>query len=90
VRAAWHFNPKTGEIEGTGAVEQRRHFGYVICLSRRIGCGCQHKGGFAMAASKSRPDHVPEENVYNGVHWMVLVTYIAAIGGVAMLLVNAG
>ena len=43
-----------------------------------------------MAGTKPRPDHVPEENVYNGVHWMVLVTYIAAISGVAMLLVNAG
>ena len=43
-----------------------------------------------MAGRRPRPDHVPEENVYNGVHWMVLVTYIAAISGVAMLLVNAG
>ncbi len=43
-----------------------------------------------MAGSKPRPDHVPEENVYKGVHWMVLVTYIAAIAGVAALLVNAG
>jgi hypothetical protein len=47
-------------------------------------------GGFTMAASNPRPDHVPEENVYNGIHWMVLVTYLAAIGGVAILLVNAG
>ena len=43
-----------------------------------------------MAASNPRPDHVPEENVYNGIHWMVLVNYLAAIGGVAILLVNAG
>ena len=43
-----------------------------------------------MAASKPRPDHVPEENVYNGVHWMIVVTYVAAIGGVAALLMNAG
>jgi len=43
-----------------------------------------------MATSKPRPDHVPEENVYNGVHWMVILTYVAAIGGVAVLLVNAG
>ena len=43
-----------------------------------------------MSGNKPRPDHVPEENVYNGVHWMILVTYLAAIGGVAALLVNAG
>jgi tetrahydrodipicolinate N-succinyltransferase len=48
------------------------------------------QGENAMAGNKPRPDHVPEENVYNGVHWMVLVTYLAAIGGVAALLVNAG
>ena len=43
-----------------------------------------------MAENKQRPDHVPEENVYNGVHWMVILTYVAAIGGVAVLLMNAG
>ena len=43
-----------------------------------------------MAASKPRPDHVPEENVYNGVHWKIVATYVAAIGGVAALLMNAG
>ncbi|HBP58843.1 MAG TPA: hypothetical protein DD668_04615 [Alphaproteobacteria bacterium] len=48
------------------------------------------QGEIAMAGNKPRPDHIPEENVYNGVHWMVLLTYIAAIGGVAALLMNAG
>ena len=48
------------------------------------------EGEIAMAGNKPRPDHIPEENVYNGVHWMVLLTYIAAIVGVAVLLVNAG
>ncbi len=43
-----------------------------------------------MAENKQRPDHVPEENEYNGVHWMVILTYVAAIGGVAVLLMNAG
>lgn len=43
-----------------------------------------------MAGNKQRPDHVPEENVYNGVHWMVILTYVAAIGGVTVLLMNAG
>jgi hypothetical protein len=48
------------------------------------------QGEIAMAGNKPRPDHIPEENVYNGVHWMVLLTYLAAIGGVAALLMNAG
>ena len=43
-----------------------------------------------MASQNARPDNVPEENVYNGLHWMVILTYIMAIGGVAMLIMNAG
>jgi hypothetical protein len=43
-----------------------------------------------MASQNARPDKVPEENVYNGLHWMVILTYIMAIGGVAMLIMNAG
>jgi len=42
-----------------------------------------------MASSKPRPAHVPEENVYEKMHWMVAVTYIAAIAAVALLL-NGG
>jgi hypothetical protein len=43
-----------------------------------------------MASQKERPDNVPEENVYNGIHSMVILTYIVAIGGVAILIMNAG
>ncbi|MDA9930559.1 hypothetical protein N9E91_04875 [Alphaproteobacteria bacterium] len=43
-----------------------------------------------MAAQKTRPDNVPEENVYNRLHWLVIVTYIAAAAGVALLVINAG
>ncbi len=43
-----------------------------------------------MSGEKQRPAHVPEENVYNGVHWLVIATYVAAIGGVAMLIMSAG
>ena len=43
-----------------------------------------------MASQNARPDNVPEENVYNGLHWMVILTYIVAIGGVSMLIMNAG
>ncbi|HCI19291.1 MAG TPA: hypothetical protein DE310_00855 [Alphaproteobacteria bacterium] len=44
----------------------------------------------AMASQRERPANVPEENVYNGIHWMVILTYVVAIGGVAILMVNAG
>lgn len=40
--------------------------------------------------AKPRPDHVPEENVYEKMHWMVIVTYLAAAVAVAAMLVNAG
>jgi len=45
--------------------------------------------GEEMASSKPRPAHVPEENVYEKMHWMVVVTYIVAIAAVALLL-NGG
>lgn len=43
-----------------------------------------------MASQKPRPANVPEENVYAKMHWMIIVTYIAAAGAVALLLLNAG
>lgn len=43
-----------------------------------------------MASTKARPAHVPEENVYSKMHWMVIVTYVAAAAAVAVLIVNAG
>ena len=43
-----------------------------------------------MSGDKQRPGHVPEENVYNRIHWLVIATYVAAIGGVAILIINAG
>lgn len=43
-----------------------------------------------MGNTKPRPDHVPAENEYHSVHWLVIVTYATAIAGVAALIVNAG
>ncbi|MGC6484047.1 MAG: hypothetical protein ACON4P_00095 [Candidatus Puniceispirillales bacterium] len=42
-----------------------------------------------MASSKDRPENVPEENVYDKVHWTL---YLAIIGVIAALylLVQAG
>ena len=35
------------------------------------------------------PEGVPEENVYNGTHWMVYLTIIASIAGIAALLLTS-
>ena len=43
-----------------------------------------------MGDTKERPANVPAENEYHKVHWLVLVTYAAAIAGLAILIVNAG
>ena len=43
-----------------------------------------------MAETKQRPANVPVENEYHNVHWLGLVTYAAAIAGLAILIVNAG
>ena len=40
--------------------------------------------------SKPRPDHVPEENVYEKMHWLVVVTYLCAAIAVGAMIVNAG
>ena len=42
-----------------------------------------------MASQKERPANVPEENVYNSIHWMVILAFGVAISGVTILLVNA-
>ena len=39
--------------------------------------------------AKPRPAHVPEENVYEKMHWMVIVTYICAAVAVAAMIMNA-
>ena len=64
--------------------------GGIHTIGRCTGAAGVKQGVSAMAATKPRPDHVPEENVYNGVHWLVILTYLAAIGGVAALMMNAG
>ena len=46
--------------------------------------------GDEMGSAKQRPANVPEENIYSRMHWMVIVTYVAAIGAIAMLMIGAG
>lgn len=44
----------------------------------------------SVSTAKPRPDHVPEENVYEKMHWMVIVTYVIAAVSVGVMIVNAG
>ena len=44
----------------------------------------------AVSAEKPRPNNVPEENVYNKTHWLVIVTYLIAAIAVFLLISNAG
>ena len=40
--------------------------------------------------NKQRPVGVPEENVYNSLHWTVLLAYLVAAGSLFLLLSIAG
>ena len=44
----------------------------------------------AALAQKPRPAHVPEENVYEKTHWLLIVTYLVASVAVYLLISNAG
>ena len=44
----------------------------------------------ASSANKPRPAHVPEENVYESMHWLIIVTYVAASAAIFLLINNAG
>jgi hypothetical protein len=44
----------------------------------------------ASQSNKPRPAHVPEENVYESMHWMIIVTYVVAAAAVALLITSAG
>ena len=42
------------------------------------------------SAHKTRPAHVPEENVYEKTHWLLIVTYLVAALAVYLLISNGG
>ena len=44
----------------------------------------------ASAAQKRRPAHVPEENVYEKTHWLLIITYLVAAVAVYLLIAGAG
>ena len=41
-------------------------------------------------AQKPRPSHVPEENVYEKIHWLLIVTYLVASLSLYLLISSAG
>ena len=44
----------------------------------------------AALAQKPRPAHVPEENVYEKTHWLIIFAYLVATLAVYLLITNAG
>ena len=44
----------------------------------------------AALVHKPRPAHVPEENVYEKTHWLLIFAYLAAMLAVYLLISNAG
>jgi hypothetical protein len=42
------------------------------------------------SSTKPRPANVPEENLYESMHWLIVVTYVVAAAAVTLLIVNAG
>ena len=44
----------------------------------------------AAAVQKPRPAHVPEENVYEKTHWLLVATYLVAALAVYLLITGAG
>ena len=44
----------------------------------------------AASAQKSRPAHVPEENVYEKTHWLLILAYLVAALAVYLLISSAG
>ena len=44
----------------------------------------------AKSAHKPRPAHVPEENLYEKTHWLMIIAYLVATLAVYLLITNAG
>ena len=44
----------------------------------------------AASAQKPRPPHIPEENVYEKTHLLLIVAYLVAAISVYLLIYNAG
>ena len=89
------------EKKTTAAAKGPSRTKYCACqnhdsaLYKRLKNGAvgSHKKGnskMAVSAQKPRPNNVPEENVYNKTHWLLIVTYMVASIAVFLLISNAG
>ena len=65
--------------------------GYII-TRRSASCDLkrQRNRTMAVSAQKPRPANVPEENVYEKTHWLLIVTYLVAALSVYLLISKAG
>jgi hypothetical protein len=44
----------------------------------------------ASATNKQRPAHVPEENVYTSLHWLMVAAYVASAVALFLLIKTGG
>jgi hypothetical protein len=44
----------------------------------------------ASATNKQRPAHVPEENVYTSLHWLMVAAYVASAVALFLLIKSGG
>jgi hypothetical protein len=50
-----------------------------------------NKGGTQMnETKKTRPSHVPEENVYNQIHWTIVIALISTVAAVYVFVQSNG
>jgi len=59
--------------------------GPTYCFKTNLG-----EKPMASSTNKQRPAHVPEENVYTSVHWLMVFAYAASAVGLFMLIKSAG
>jgi hypothetical protein len=57
----------------------------VLCYETSFG-----NKPMASSTNKQRPAHVPEENVYTSVHWLMIAAYAASAVALFMLIKSAG
>ena len=57
----------------------------IYCVKTNLG-----NKPMASSSDKQRPAHVPEENVYTSVHWLMIVAYAVSAVALFMLIKSAG
>ena len=57
----------------------------IFCFETNLG-----DKPMASTTNKQRPAHVPEENVYASIHWLMIAAYAASSVAVILLIKSAG